>query len=86
MSTAEDTEGAIRLIRRLSVPWLKKLVADLRQLKPGTVLTRFVVDKVVLGQGFYRVLRFSLLIFTPSLLSISVYDVGDENRPVVGRR
>jgi hypothetical protein len=24
----------------------------LRQLKPGTVLTRFVVDKVVLGQGF----------------------------------
>jgi hypothetical protein len=36
--------------------------------KPGSVHVGFVVDKVALGEGFPRVLRFSPLNFIPPVL------------------
>jgi hypothetical protein len=44
-------------------PWLRRLAAGLPPRRPGfdpgPVHVGFVVDKVALGQGFPRVLRFS---------------------------
>jgi hypothetical protein len=46
-----------------AVPWLKSLIAGLSprrsRFAPGSIHVGFVVEKVALGQGFLRVLRFS---------------------------
>ena len=56
----------------MAVPWLRRLVAGLSLRRPGfdpgSVHVGFVVDKVVLGQVFPRVLRFSPVNFIPPLL------------------
>jgi hypothetical protein len=55
-----------------AVPWLRRLVTGLPFRKPGfdpgSVHVVFVVDKVALGQGFPRVLRFSPVSFIPPVL------------------
>jgi len=59
----------------MAVPWLRLLVAglspqrfvfDLRYFRVG-----FVVDKVKLGRGFLKVLRFIHVTVVPSMLSRS---------------
>jgi hypothetical protein len=59
----------------MAVPWLRRLVADLSQRRPGfapgSIHMGFAVDKVVLGQVFLRVLRFSpvnIILPSPSKL------------------
>jgi hypothetical protein len=58
--------------RNRAVSWLRRLVAGLPQRRlgfdPGSVHVGFVVDKVALGQGFPRVLRFYPVIFIPPVL------------------
>jgi hypothetical protein len=55
-----------------AVPWLRLLVAGLSPRRPGfnpgSVHVGFVVDKVAQGQVFPRVLRFSLVNFSPPML------------------
>jgi hypothetical protein len=55
-----------------AVPWLMRLVAGLSTRRPGfdlgSVHVGFVVDKVALGQVFFRVLRFSPANFIPPVL------------------
>jgi hypothetical protein len=57
-----------------AVPWLKRLVAGLSPRRTGfapeSTHVGFVVDKVVLGQVFLRVLRFSPANIIPPLLHI----------------
>jgi hypothetical protein len=52
------------------MPWLKRLVAGLSLLRPGSIQVGFVVDKVALDQVFLRVLRFSPVNIIPPLLHI----------------
>jgi hypothetical protein len=58
--------------RSEAVPWLRPLAAGLPPQRPGfdprSVHVGFVVDKVALGQGFLRVLRFSPVNFIPPVL------------------
>jgi hypothetical protein len=57
---------------QIAVPWLRRLAAGLSPRRPGfdprSVHVGFVVDKVVLGQVFLRVLRFSPVSFIPPVL------------------
>jgi hypothetical protein len=50
----------------MALPWLRRLVAGLSPRRPGfdpgSVLVRFVVDKLALGQVFLRVVGFPLSI------------------------
>jgi hypothetical protein len=56
----------------MAVPWLRRLTAGLPLgrpgFDPGSVHVGFVVDKVALGQGFLRVLKFSPVNFMPPVL------------------
>jgi hypothetical protein len=67
-----------------AVPWLRRLVAGLSPRRPvfapKSVHVGFVVDKVALGQGFLRVLRFSPVSIVPSWLFIGrlICHLGDE--------
>jgi hypothetical protein len=67
----------------VAVPWLKRLVAGPSPRRPGfaptSVLVRFVVDKVVLGEAFLRILWFSSVNSIPPWLSILLYHLGDEH-------
>jgi hypothetical protein len=72
-----------------ALPWLRRLVTGLSPRRtgfaPGSVCVGFVVGKVVLGQVFLRVLLFySVRIILP-WLSILIYHLGMNNRPVSGR-
>jgi hypothetical protein len=55
-----------------AVPWLRRLVAGISPRRPGfdsrSVHVGFVVDKVVLGQVFPRVLLFSPVNLIPPVL------------------
>jgi hypothetical protein len=57
---------------REAVPWLRRLAGCLLLRRPGfdpgSVLVRFVVYKVTLGQVFLRALRFSPVNFIPPML------------------
>jgi hypothetical protein len=68
-----------------TVPWLRRLVAGLSVRRPGSVHVEFVVDKVALGQVFLRVLRFSPVNIILLWLSILIYNLGVNNRPIGGR-
>jgi len=52
-----------------AIPWLRQLVVGISPRIPGFYLrplyVGFVVDKLALGQGFHRVLRFSAVALTP---------------------
>jgi hypothetical protein len=72
-----------------ALPWLRRLVTGLSPRRTGfapeSVCVGFVVGKVVLGQVFLRVLLFySVRIILP-WLSILIYHLGMNNRPVSGR-
>jgi hypothetical protein len=73
-----------------TVLWLRRLVAGLSPRRlgfdPGSVHVGFVVDKVVLGQVFPRVLRFSPVNFIPSVLhylgkKLIIFIIGLHNNP-----
>jgi hypothetical protein len=72
-----------------AVPWLGLLVADLSPrmpgLAPGAVYAVFVLDKLVLGQVFLRVLRFSPVSIILPWLSILISYMWMNNMPVEGR-
>lgn len=51
----------------------------------GSVHMGFVVKRAVLGKVFLRVLLFPPLNITPPCLSIPIYHLGMDNRPVYGR-
>jgi hypothetical protein len=53
---------------------------------PGSVLVRFVVDCVALGQVILRVLRFYPVSIIPPLLSTLIYRLGDAVVVTVQRR
>jgi hypothetical protein len=67
-----------------AVPWLRRLGAGLSQRNPafalGSVHVGFVVDSVLLGQVFLRVLRFFFFNNIPPWLSILIYHLGVSNR------
>jgi hypothetical protein len=73
-----------------TVPWLRRLVAGLSPRRlgfdPGSVHVGFVLDKVVLGQVFLRVLRFSPVSFIPSVLhyleKIIIFITGLHKKPL----
>lgn len=56
----------------LSVSWFRRSVAGLSQWGPGvdlrSVHVRYAMNKVVLGRGFLRALRFSLAKIIPPML------------------
>ena len=56
----------------MAVPWLRRILAGLSPPRPKfdmrQVLVGFVGDKVALGQGFLRVLRFSPISIIPTML------------------
>ena len=60
-----------------AAPWLRRSVAYLSPLRPGfdprPVSARVVVEKVALGQGFLRTLRFSLISIIPRMLHIHLH-------------
>jgi hypothetical protein len=62
--------------------WLRRLATGLSPRRPrfvrGSVHMGFVVDKVVLGQVSFRVLRFLPVTNIPSWFSILIYHRGDE--------
>jgi hypothetical protein len=62
----------------LAVPWLRQLVADLSLRRLGSAHAEFVVDKVALGRGFLRVLRFSPVSIIPPSFPMLIYHLGDE--------
>jgi hypothetical protein len=73
-------------------PWLRRLVAGLSPRRPGfdpgSVHVGFVVDKVALGQGFPRVVRFSSVNVIPPVLHDSekrkkliIFVTGLHNKP-----
>jgi hypothetical protein len=80
-------------IFKRTVPRLRKLVAGPSPWRPdfdcGPVHVGFVVDKVALGQGFPRVLRFSPLNFIPPVLrykekrkkKLIIFITGLHNKP-----
>jgi hypothetical protein len=65
--------------------WLGRLVAGLsprtRGFASGSVHVGFVMDKLALGQGFFRVVRFSLV----NMIPYSCFTQGINHRPVGGR-
>jgi hypothetical protein len=72
----------------VTVPWFRGLISDLSPLwpgfAPGSLHVGFVVDKVALGQVFLRVLRLSRVNIIPPWLSILIYHLRINNRPVGG--
>jgi hypothetical protein len=56
----------------------RRLLNTEAQVWPGSVYMRFMVDKVALGQGFFRVLRFSPVSIIPQWLSILIQHLEDE--------
>jgi hypothetical protein len=62
-------DGHIRLRNIISqaAPWLRRLVAGLSPLTPGSVNLGFVVDKLALEQAFLRIIRFSPVNIIPPL-------------------
>jgi hypothetical protein len=70
------------------MPWLRGLVANLSPRSPGfaprSVHMRFVVDKVAPGE-ILRFIRFPPVNIIPPWLSIFMYNLKDEQRPVSGR-
>jgi hypothetical protein len=71
-----------------AVPWFRRLVPGLSTRRPGfelgSVRVGFVVDKVTLGQVFLQVVRFSPVIIFLTWLSILIYHLGCEQKPVGG--
>jgi hypothetical protein len=65
-----------------AVPWLRRLVVGLSPRRPGfapgSIHVGFVVDKLVLGQVFLRVLRFSPVNISFHRRSPNSYHLGDE--------
>jgi hypothetical protein len=69
----ENKTSVIFNPKRVTVPWLRSLVAGLSprrpELAPGSIHVGFVVDRVALGHVFPRVLRFSPVNIIPPSVS-----------------
>jgi hypothetical protein len=67
---------------REAVSWLRRLVIGPSPPRPAflprSVNVRFVVDKMSMGQDFFRVLPFCPVNSIPPWLSILIYRLGDE--------
>jgi hypothetical protein len=67
---------------REAVSWLRRLVIDPSPPRPAfvprSINVRFVVDKISMGQDFFRVLPFYPVNSIPPWLSILIYRLGDE--------
>jgi hypothetical protein len=60
----------------------KRLIAGLSPqrlvFEPGSIYVEFVVDKMALGQAFFRVLRYYPVNIIPPWLYMLKYRLGDE--------